>query len=79
MNDKDKKVVNTEEQNRTVNPGDKDYNEGESTREQKQDQKTITKNDQAEVENPDGGSEIERPHQIEGDDADGIERKVPNL
>jgi hypothetical protein len=78
MNDKDKKVVNTEEQNRTVNPADRDYKEGDQSQEPLMNTNTNTENP-PETEKPDGGSEVERPHRIEGEDAGDIERKIPNM
>lgn len=73
--DKNKKVVNTEEQNRTVNPGNRDN----TTTSEEPLLNTSADSDQGEIEKPDGGSEVERPHRIEGEDADGIERKIPNM
>lgn len=81
MNDKNKKVVNTEEQNIIVNPRGKDYadkNE-EAKFSEEQQQQLINSKDNPETEKPDGGSEVERPHPIEGEDADDIERKIPNM
>jgi hypothetical protein len=76
MNDKDKKVVNTEEQNRAVNPGSSEDQESAPHEEPITNNKT---NSQGEIEKPEKGSEVERPHPIEGDDADSIERKIPDL
>jgi hypothetical protein len=78
MNDKDRKVVNTEEQNRAVNPGNEDYQEETSPNESPVVTKTAG-NNSPETEKPERGADVERPHRIEGDDADGIERKIPNL
>jgi hypothetical protein len=80
MSDKDKKVVNTEEQNRTVNPEDKSY---EKDADLVSDERPLSSAQEdatsPEIENPDQGDEIETPHRIEGDDAGDIERKIPNL
>ena len=78
MNDKDNKVVNTEEQNRAVNPGSGDYQET-SPKESLGINQNITSNNTPETEKPEKGADVERPHRIEGDDADSIERKIPNL
>lgn len=78
MTDKDKKVVNTEEQNRPVNPQDKDYKENRSASQDSSQLNTVKNSNPGETEKPDEG-EIERPHRIEGDDADSIERKIPNM
>jgi hypothetical protein len=80
MNDKNKKVVNTEEQNRAINPNDRDYKEDTSSQEPLVNNDNIKKSEtNPETENPEGGSEVETPHRIEGDDAGSIERKIPNL
>jgi hypothetical protein len=77
MSSQDKKIVNTEEQNRTVNRGENRENENDSDKDSFL--KSGTKEAPAETENPDEGSEIETPHRIEGDDAGRIERKIPNM
>lgn len=64
--DSKNQVVNEEEQNRAVNSGDQDWKESEASKEP-----LVNSNNTAENEKPDGGSEIE------GDDANGIERKDP--
>lgn len=79
MNDKNKKVVNTEEQNRVVNPGGRDFSDREEEAGSEKESQPVNKTDNPETERPDGGSEVERPHRIEGEDADDIERKIPNL
>jgi hypothetical protein len=78
MNDKDRKVVNTEEQNRAVNPGNQDFEEESSPKESP----VITKsagNSTPESEKPERAADVEAPHRTEGDDADSIERKSPKL
>lgn len=79
MNDKNKKVVNTEEQNRIVNPGGKDYSGKKEETGLSGEPQPSSSTDNPETEKPDGGSEVERPHRIEGEDADDIERKIPNM
>ncbi len=83
MADKNKKVVNTEEQNRVVNPRDKDYNPDDRERASSSTESSASTpasgTANPETEKPDGGSEVERPHRIEGEDADDIERKIPNM
>ncbi len=71
MADKNKKVVNTEEQNKAVNK--------ENSSEEPLLNTNAKNTSESEKEKPDGDSEIERPHRIEGDDADKIERKIPNM
>jgi hypothetical protein len=60
-------VVNEEDQNVAVNPVGGERGE-ESNEEQP-----------GEIQIPDGGSEVESPQRIEGDDAASTERKIPNL
>jgi hypothetical protein len=77
MGSQHKKVVNTEEQNRTVNPGD--IRENESSNDKDPLLKSGNNETPPETEDPDGGNEVETPHRIEGDDAGSIERKIPNM
>lgn len=71
-----KKVVNTEEQNRTVNPGDKNYGTGDTSA----DSPVVETQEVAgEMEKADGASEVDQPYRLEGDDASAIERNFPNL
>lgn len=72
-----KKVVNTEEQNEPVNPGDRMGEESVTSKDEQvndSDEKNSNKNEKIER-----GSEAERPNHIEGDDAAGIDRKIPKL
>lgn len=78
MNDKDRKVVNAEEQNRAVNPGNEDFEEESSPNESPVITKT-TGTSTPETEKPERGADVETPRRTEGDDADSIERKIPNL
>lgn len=71
-----KKVVNTEEQNLPVNPGDRADEETVPTRSE---QVSNEHKSSEEIENPGKGNEVERPHRIEDDDAAGIDRKIPKL
>jgi len=69
-----KKVVNTEEQNEPVNPGDRVDEDTVASNEEPTNtqEKNPAKNQERETE-------VERPHRIEGDDASGIDRKIPKL
>lgn len=70
-----KKVVNTEEQNLPVNPGDR---ADEETIPAGNEQVSNEEN-KNNIENPKKGNEVEGPHRMEGDDAAGIDRKIPKL
>lgn len=79
MNDKDKKVVNTEEQNRAVNPGDSEYQEDSISQDAVPGYET---DDTSVSEKPapeKSENEAKRPSRIEGDDASSIERKDPDM
>ena len=69
------RVVNTQEQSRTVNPGDIiDPESGVGNNVQAT---PVSADQQPDVDIPDTEKEI--PQRIEGDDASGIERKIPNM
>ncbi len=70
-----KKVVNTEEQNLPVNPGDRTDEETVPT----QNEQVSNDSKKSEADNPAKGNEEARPRHVEGDEDAGIDRKVPKL
>jgi len=68
-------VVNSEEQNKPINPADRDYNESTNSAET---QFNNTNNTPRET-NPDGGSAVDKPDRLEGEDDENTERKIPKL
>lgn len=79
MSDKDKKVVNTEEQNRAVNPGDSEYQEDSISQDAVPGYETDGSGVSEKPTPEKSENEAKRPSRIEGDDASGIERNDPNV
>lgn len=76
MNDKDKKTVNTEEQNRAVNPGDSEYQEDSISQQPADEPSKTADKDNESREKP---NETKRDQRVEGDEINIAERKKPNL
>lgn len=62
-----KKIVNTQEQNKAINPADKNYGEGNQSQETPV--STNKQDNPGEYEMPDVAAEAEQLFRIEGDDA----------
>jgi len=80
MNDKDKKIVNTEEQNRVVNPGDRQDNLDNRERIAVAGEPShMSDASQPETEKPARESKSQRSHRTEGEDVGDTDRKKPNV
>jgi hypothetical protein len=75
--DKDKKVVNTEEQNRAVNPGDSVIQEDSIS--QDSPEKVSNTGNANEPGKPEGGVETDKPQQVTEQDEERPERDYPDL
>lgn len=79
MDDKDKKVVNTEEQNRTVNPGDSVIQEDSISQDAVENTSGASTEREPEPRNPEGGVETDQPNRLKEENEPANERDYPDL